>query len=85
SSEVLTETVEFISGAGSVAKPISSLGAVKWLTTPLSGVTFVVGSTSLTAANAGSSLAEVTYTSAYNSYSISGNSGDKAQFLVEVL
>lgn len=64
--ETLTEMVEFVSGVGTLSRPIISLTSLSWASSSLGGVSFNPYSTRLTAPTSlqdGYGLAKVVYTS----------------------
>ncbi|MDD2467446.1 MAG: hypothetical protein PHI97_25965 [Desulfobulbus sp.] len=75
----ITETVEFVDGSGRASKPVYSAVSVIWKQVSLGAVT---GSEdgSLTAAVAGCSLAEITYTTKYHAWIGTSDRDETVQF-----
>lgn len=86
-TELVTDTVEFKQGTGSLSKPIIELVSCVWVSTPLGGVSFDPYSSTLStssAINFGYGLAIVEYNSKAYTFRVTADSGvDWSQFIVE--
>lgn len=91
-TEELTEVIEIIDSVGSVARPILSIGVITWLDTSLGDLTYTRGSTEVKSTlpqdtyddlTDSVSLARVTYTTEYQTYTVASPRYDPAQFVLE--
>lgn len=77
------ECVEFRAGEASVGFPINTITSVEYIEDDLGGVSFEVGSQTVTSAITGYSLANIIYTTKALQFDVTAPEPLKAQFLVE--
>lgn len=79
--DVVTDTVEFVSGEGSVDGPIVSIGASSWKYSDLGTITYEPTGTLYS--NLGDSLLDLTYTTKYYMYSLTTSVAEDIQIIIE--
>lgn len=77
----VSDTVEFVSGEGSVDGPIVSIGASSWKYSDLGTITYEPTGTLYS--NLGDSLLDLTYTTKYYMYSLTTSVAEDIQIIIE--